>query len=144
MNSELQAQVNYILGATDVRPIESTDTHRPTPWGKADYQYKVQRGIALVNTPGHGGFLIGQGIAQSYLSPEAIKAGEPFGSYLAYEEDVDAAIVLFEHPELIEQLGFRNTTREDLAQTLFTYRKDYLEARGQRCAAETAELTNKI
>jgi hypothetical protein len=110
--------------------IESTDTHRPTPWGKADYQYKIQRGVALVNTPGHGGFLIGQGIAQTYLSPEAIKAGEPFGSYLAYEEDVDAAIVLFEHPELIERLGFVNTTNQDLLQTLVTYRKDYLVARG--------------
>ncbi len=117
--------------------IQSTDTHRPTPWGKADYQFKVSRGIALVNTPGHGGFLIGQGIAQTYLSPEAIRAGQPFGGYLAYEEDIDAAIVLLEHPELIPQLGFKSTTKEDLLQTLNTYRKDYLQARYDRLAGVT-------
>lgn len=116
-------------------PLESTDTNRPTPWGKADFQYKIERGVALVNTPGHGGFLISKGKAQSYLSLEALQHGEPYGGYLAYEEDVDAAIVLLEHPEIIAPLGFKCTEAELIA-NLKTYRNDYLQARSVRLAKE--------
>jgi hypothetical protein len=132
----LNAQVEYILGATDIKPIESTDTNRPTPWGKADFQYKVERGVALVNTPGHGGFMISKGKAQTYLSPEALQYGSPYGGYLTYEEDIDAAIVLLEHQELIPALGFK-CTEADLIANLKTYRDDYLQARSIRLAKES-------
>ena len=131
--NNLEAQLDYILGATNVRPLESTETTRSTPWGQADYQYKIRRGVALVNTPGHGGFLISKGVAKTYLSEAAQNAGESYGGYLAYEEDVDAAIILFEHQELIELLGYfsQDCSREKLvSNTLLVYRREYLASRG--------------
>lgn len=129
----LENSFNAFIGRTSdvIETIQSTDTNRPTPWGRADYQYKVERGVALVNTPGHGGFLISKGKAQTYLSPEAVQQGEPYGGYLAYEEDTDAAIVLLEHQELIPLLGFKCTEAELIA-NLKTYRDEYLQARAAR------------
>ena len=67
-----------------------------TPWGEADYVSESAPGIMSVSTPGHGGYK---------LSPErnkAIPAGLRNGSGW-YEEDCEAHIVAWVHPE-----GFPN------------------------------------
>lgn len=76
--------------------MDSTNTRRVTPWGRADFQYIFAPGFAWVNTPGHGGFLIGRRVAKKLLSQAAIDAGVSFGPFLAYEEDCDAAVIILE------------------------------------------------
>ena len=115
--------------------IQMTDTTRPTPWGRADMQQVVERGVAWVNTPGHGGFLSGRGIAKTYLSEAARKRGMSFGAYLAYEEDCDAAIVLYEHPELFPLLGMGGY--DELLASLTYWQESYLRERGIEPDAET-------
>src|SRR5713101_4590416 len=106
--------------------ILSTNTRRMTPWGRADYQYNVAPGVAWVNTPGHGGFLIGRKAAEKYLTAYAIVRGEKFGNFLAFEEDCDATIVLFENPAFVELLGFKRASPSELAESLGHWHQDYL------------------
>lgn len=108
--------------------IQSTNTNRSTPWGHADYQYIIAHGVAWVNTPSHGGFAIGVDIAQTYLTQAARSRGTMMGSYLFYEEDCDATIVLYEHPELFALLNF--TGEDTLLESLSYWNADYLLERG--------------
>ena len=71
----------------------------PTPWGQADSQIKVASGVYEVCTPGHGGIMVGKAIARTHLSPAALRIGEPFGAYLAYEEDCAYAAVYADRPD---------------------------------------------
>jgi hypothetical protein len=99
-----------------------------TPWGVSDYEKKIQRGLTWVSTPSHGGFMVARATAEKLLSPAAVGCGEQFGSYLAYEEDCDAAIVLYELPQTRE--GFSHVTDAELLESLSYWRIPYLEARG--------------
>ena len=128
--------------------LQSTDTTRPTPWGRADYQAVIAPGVAWVNTPGHGGFLIGKAVAAKILSPAACRAGANFGRFLAYEEDCDATIVLFEHPEWMPLLGMNTSkievygmdaVKQDLLESLSYWRLDYLRDRGIEPDAATVQ-----
>jgi hypothetical protein len=101
-----------------------------TPWGVADYVKQIARGISWVSTPSHGGFLIGSGAAKTYLTEQARKHGAVFGSYLAFEEDCDAAIVLYEHPELFDVLGLKNDPEYTPWHSLSFWNAGYLIERG--------------
>lgn len=70
-----------------------------TPWGQADYTRKAREGVYSVGTPGHGGVLVGRGVARQHLSAQAQAIGQPFGSWLAFEEDCDWAAVGYEQPD---------------------------------------------
>ena len=73
-------------------------------WGVEDVNIKVIRpGVMSVDTSRHGGFLIEKQTAKTYLTTAARKRGNPVGQFLGYEEDCDAAYVLFEHPELFNK-----------------------------------------
>lgn len=67
-----------------------------TPWGKSDSTTKVMRGLSFVTTPSHGGFMITRKLASEILSQAAILEGRICGQYLAYEEDCDAEVILWE------------------------------------------------
>ena len=71
----------------------------PTPWGKADSKVQVAKGVYEVTTPGHGGILVGSAIALDSLSAEALQVGEPFGHFLAFEEDCAYAAVYADRPD---------------------------------------------
>jgi len=123
-------------GANDMNTIQSTDTRRPTPWGQADYQYQLAPGVSFVNTPGHGGFLIGFKAAEKYLTLAAINSAEPFGKFLAFEEDCLASIVVFEHPEWGTMLGMKVDPKE-LFESISYWTPNYLRLRGIEPDAET-------
>jgi hypothetical protein len=99
-----------------------------TPWGRSDYQKQFRRGVTWVSTPSHGGFMIAEGTARELLSAAAIAEGELCCGYLAFEEDCDAAIVLYELPETRE--GFSNTSDAELIASLSAWNLPYLRARG--------------
>lgn len=99
-----------------------------TPWGRSDSETRFARGLTAVTTPSHGGFMVGKAYARKHLSAAAQAAGENFGSYLAYEEDIDAAIILFELPQT--RITFTHSTTEELFDSLSYWRPAYLEARG--------------
>jgi hypothetical protein len=105
-----------------------------TPWGNSDSETKYERGFTWVGTPSHGGFLVGKAYARKHLTAAAIAEGEPFGQYLAFEEDCDAAVVLFELPATRE--GFSSVTDDDLLLSLSRWHPKYLAARGIAATAE--------
>ena len=70
-----------------------------TPWGISQNVARYARGLSQVSTAGHGGFMLGKGFANKYLSPEAIAEGMNYGNYLCYEEDCQWAIVVYELPQ---------------------------------------------
>jgi hypothetical protein len=109
-----------------------------TPWGNSDSEKHYARGITWVGTPSHGGFLVGKAYARKHLSAAAIAEGQPFGQYLAYEEDCDAAIVLYELPATRE--GFSNVTDEDLLLSLSRWHPAYLAARNIPATAEPFKM----
>lgn len=71
-----------------------------TPWGVAQTKLQLAEGVFLVKTEVHGGILIEQTIAASLLSEKAIRIGKPWESFLAFEQDQDMMVVLYEHPEI--------------------------------------------
>src|SRR3990167_9593995 len=72
----------------------------PTPWGKADSVYKICDRVLEVNTPGHGGILVGKAAARRLLSPKAQAVGFEWAQYIAFEEDCNWAGVVYEEPEI--------------------------------------------
>jgi hypothetical protein len=113
-----------------------------TPWGNSDSEKRYERGLTWVGTPSHGGFLVGKAYASKHLSPAAIAEGEPFGQYLAYEEDCDATIILYELP--VTREGFSHVTDADLVDSLSRWHPQYLAARGIAVTAEPVTFPASI
>lgn len=101
-----------------------------TPWGKADHQKKLAEGVYWVSTPSHGGLVINESIATKYLTPEAIKAAEQFGSLLCFEEDCACAIPFFECPSWLDMLGASADNPDHEFLTLSRWYPGYLISRG--------------
>jgi hypothetical protein len=104
-----------------------------TPWGQAQSITKIATGIIIVSTAGHGGLMIGKGVAKKYLSPEAIHMGMEYGSYLCYEEDVAYTIPLYDSEALLKLVNDKHVfTKEvskgDLEKTLQDYYPKYFDA----------------
>jgi len=71
-----------------------------TPWGSAQNARTIQRGVQFYSTAGHGGLGITEAVAEKHLTDAArIAAGRPKQGKYWFEEDVDAAIPLYEQPE---------------------------------------------
>lgn len=97
-----------------------------SPWGKIQSQIQLARGVRWVNTASHGGFLISQRFAQAYLSTAAVSRGMKWGSYLAFEEDSDATIILFETRAFDDQLGYTKNHDQQRLESLSRWHADYL------------------
>ena len=72
----------------------------PTPWGKARTMQELAEGIFWVETADHGGLLIEKARARALLSEQALKLGQLWEQYVAYEQESAMAVVFYEHPEL--------------------------------------------
>jgi len=105
-----------------------------TPWGNSDSEKRYDRGLTWVGTPSHGGFLVGKAYARKHLTAAAQAVGEPFGQYLAFEEDCKAAVILFELPATRE--GFSSVSDAELIHSLSVWESEYLAARGITPTAE--------
>lgn len=70
-----------------------------TLWGKADFGYKLDKGVTWYTTPSHGGLAVAGGVAKRFLTPEAIKQGETRGGYVWFEEDIAYVVAFLENPK---------------------------------------------
>jgi hypothetical protein len=119
-----------------------------TPWGKSDSKVTYRFGVSFVTTPSHGGFMVSPS-AQSLLSEAARKRGKQYGSYLAFEEDCDAYIILLEimhsgeaMPDVLKYL-VNIPTRERVLEGLSSWHADYLLERGIQPTAEGLKFFNE-
>lgn len=71
-----------------------------TPWGRALTRQELAEGVFWVETAEHGGLLIETHRARTLLSDMALKIGQPWEEFLAYEQEYDMMVVFYEHPEL--------------------------------------------
>lgn len=71
-----------------------------TPWGVAETKQQLAVGVYLVRTAGHGGILIDKTVAPDMLSEKARLVGKPWEAFLAFEQEHEMMVVLYEHPEL--------------------------------------------
>ena len=109
-----------------------------SPWGMVQDKTTVMRGVHLIGTAGHGGFMISKGTMQKF-HPALVKCsvyGRSYGNYICFEEDVESCAVFLELMELgytPEQMKLNvDITKEDLIKQLSsgnTY-KEYLRLRG--------------
>ena len=67
-----------------------------SPWGKVQSCHTLYDGVFSVGTESHGGIMVHQIVAGNVLSGAAIKCGFTDGSYLCFEEDCDAQVVIRE------------------------------------------------
>ena len=79
--------------------IDYLDGGPRTPWGKADFGYKLDKGVTWYTTPSHGGLGVAGGVAKRALSPQALKQGEVRSGYVWYEEDVAYVVAFYENPK---------------------------------------------
>lgn len=69
-----------------------------SPWGTVQTSVSHQRGLRTVSTARPGGILVSNRVVDQLLSEAARRRGFSRNGYLCFEEDCDAAIVLFEIP----------------------------------------------
>jgi hypothetical protein len=102
-----------------------------TPWGISDYVKPCIRGVALVQTPSHGGIRVSATLAKNQLSDACLFFGEQIGNYFFFEEDCAYALPFFEHPEWFKEIYRPNETEEVLKnnaeKTIKTYFPEYFE-----------------
>ena len=96
-----------------------------TPWGRAQATTMCAPGLLQVETAGHGGFLLSRQFAEENLSEAGRKRGMEFNAWLAYEEDSDANIVIYELGHLLGG-AYANVGREELRQSLESFLPGYL------------------
>jgi len=68
---------------------------RESPWGRVQHSETLCPGVFLVSTAGHGGIMVSKEMT-AILSPAAIKCGDKYNGYLAFEEDCQENVVLRE------------------------------------------------
>jgi hypothetical protein len=106
-----------------------------TPWGRAQRVENYARGFCRVFTASHGGYLLGRAFAEKHLTQAAIERGAAWGSYLAYEEDCAASIIL--HEIAVEFIpGFDVEVLDLVFESLSLWCPDYLLERGIQPEAE--------
>lgn len=101
-----------------------------SPWGAIQTQLVLARGVRWINTASHGGFLVSQRFANLHFSPAAVKRGKQWGSYLAYEEDCDATIIMYETRAFDDLLGYTRNHDTERLESLSRWHADYLIERG--------------
>ena len=75
-----------------------------TPWGKAQNQTKLAKGVTWVSTSRHGGMMVSEGYANRNLSIAARKRALRYGKYYCYEEDDAWMIPAWELPQVWDEL----------------------------------------
>jgi len=117
-----------------------------TPWGKSDSKVTLARGISFVTTASHGGFAVTPTAALQYLSTAAVSRALKYGGYYFFEEDCDAAIVLFELPLALRMKwnkSLRLAGKYALIKSLSMWHSDYLIEVGQTPDAEGLKCFNE-
>lgn len=104
-----------------------------TPWGQAQFEYKIVPGVSWFSTASHGGMRVSPSVARKLLSPAAIKHGEAWGGAFWYEEDVAYLIPFLENPEwdqiAARKMGSRVGRPEEHERTIRQYFPRYFKLR---------------
>lgn len=74
-----------------------------TPWGRADFRYKIAEGLSLYTTPSHGGFRLCDSLNRRIPWSVQVKTCRQLGLEGWYEEDQDALAVPHFIPEAFPQ-----------------------------------------
>ena len=110
---------------------KSNESTVKTPWGKADTEYPIERGVTWYSTPGHGGLSVAKGVAMRRLSPHARELGELWGNSYWYEEDVAWNLAFYENPDWQDKLkslsGGSKRTKEQMEDSIKRYYPQYFE-----------------
>ena len=88
--SERVAEIQSVLDAKKVMEPSFS------PWGKVQSCHTLCDGVFSVGTESHGGIMVHQIVANNTLSRAALKCGFTDGSYVCFEEDCDAQVVIRE------------------------------------------------
>lgn len=70
-----------------------------TPWGVALTTLQLDEGVFWVETTEHGGILIEASQAKAALSEKALKIGQPWYDFIAFEQEHNMGVIFYEHPE---------------------------------------------
>ena len=100
-----------------------------TPWGVAHIKQQLDEGVFLIKTAEHGGLLIEQEIAATLLSERALRIGKVWESFLAFEQDHDMMVVLYERPELYPWVE-EDLTEKFAEDSLHAHHPDYFTPEG--------------
>ena len=84
--------------ATSLGDVSNIQVGSRTPWGAADWVVHTAPGAVQVSTPGHGGIKLSR--ERNRTIPSALRNSSGW-----YEEDVEAAIVAWFHPDACPQEG---------------------------------------
>lgn len=94
-----------------------------SPWGTVDHSTSPRRGVHFVSTPSHGGIAVSKALAEKLLSVKALEHGHAIGGYVWFEEDCEAWVPLYEHPEWIET----GMDKDQIAEAVNRYFPSYFD-----------------
>ena len=106
-----------------------------SPWGEVQHADPITGGVIMVQTAGHGGFMIMKDAMKKFhpaLKLVSIYGGSYSGGYTCFEEDCEAVAVIYEMQEAgidLSSKGFKTITKEDVVSRLGNSYEGYLKAR---------------
>jgi hypothetical protein len=77
-----------------------------SPWGTIDASEKVIPGVRMVETPGHGGFMVTKKKGDAILSEEARSISQVYSywpTHYCFEEDCAWAVLMWESKDIREE-----------------------------------------
>jgi hypothetical protein len=106
---------------------------RESPWGRVQHSDTLCPGVFLVSTEGHGGIMVAKEMT-AILSPAAIKCGDKYNGYLAFEEDCQEKVVLRELLDkkiwaIPERVKDAAAFEENINKNIRDYNPDYWRVR---------------
>ena len=112
------------------------------PWGTALSSEKLADGVFWVETAENGGLLIETERARTFLSENALKIGQPWENFLAYEQEHDLPVIFYEHPELYPWAE-EDLTEQLAADGLRLFHPEYFN-QSLSCTPETSSLVGSL
>ena len=107
-----------------------------SPWGGIQHSYIIGKGLKLVMTAGHGGYMATKSFADKYLSDACKKRALKYQGYLCFEEDCDYAIISYDllNTKYADKMKGEKTSKEEyeknLLKSLSSWNPDYLIEKG--------------
>lgn len=106
-----------------------------SPWGGIQHSKVIAKGLKMVGTAGHGGYMATNLFAEKFLSKACAKNADIYNNYLCYEEDCHYKLLEFDllnnHPKIFADklLSDKNDLEEakkSLLEDISGYKPQYL------------------
>lgn len=98
-----------------------------TPWGRAQYGQKLDRGVNFYGTAGHGGLSVTLAWAKKNLTPHAAMLGQSYVGKLWYEEDCLISVVFYEHPDLFQRMMGKTLDPGEFGESIRRWNAEYFD-----------------